>query len=129
MLDALDRGRGSAGRLCYRSDAQTVLQGLLVRNTVADHVVDRGADRLREAFVVERRGDGLLHIDDVVMADAVQLYGGNAGLDVFGDHFQDFGGQFAGDTHFCDVLGGFEGDGHSGSLRALALIIRIAGVL
>ncbi len=92
--------------------------GFVAGDAVAHHVVDRGADRLGEALVVERRGDGLLHVDDIVMADAVQLFGGDAGLDVFGNHFQDFGGQFAGDAHFCDVFGGFEGDGHTGSLRA-----------
>jgi hypothetical protein len=36
------------------------------------------------------------------------LIGGHAGLDVFGNHFQHIGGQFAGDAHACDVFGGFE---------------------
>ncbi len=81
-------------------------------------MVDRGADRLREAFVVERGRDGFLLVDDVVMADAVQLFGGHARLDVVGDHLQHIGGEFAGDTHFGDVLGSLEGNGHTGSLCA-----------
>ncbi|MNP18671.1 hypothetical protein D3C76_1111620 [compost metagenome] len=95
-----------------------ILQRFFVGDAVADHVVDRGADRLREAFVVERGRDGLLLVDDVVVADLVQLIGGNARFDMFSNHFQHIGGQFAGDAHFCDVLGGFEGDGHTGSLCA-----------
>ncbi|MNL21380.1 hypothetical protein D3C87_1426670 [compost metagenome] len=103
-----------------------VFQGLVVRDTMADHVVDRGADRLRVALVVERGRDGLLHVDDVVVADLVQLIGGDARLDMFGNHFQHIGGQFAGDTHASDVLGSFEVDGHTGSLCARRrLLIRI----
>src|SRR3546814_10770389 len=56
----------------------------------------------------------LLHVDDVVVADLVQLIGGHARFDVFGNHFQHIGGQFAGDTHASDVLGGFAVDGHTG---------------
>ncbi|MCY1549930.1 hypothetical protein D9M68_861360 [compost metagenome] len=78
-------------------------------------MVDRGADRLGEALVVERRGNRLLHIDDVVMADAIELFSGDAGLDVFADHFQHVGGQAAGNAHFLDFCGGFDGDGHIGS--------------
>ncbi|MCY1307270.1 hypothetical protein D9M70_571790 [compost metagenome] len=78
-------------------------------------MVDRGADRLGEALVVERRRDRLLHVDDVVVADTVQFVGGDAGLDVFPDHFQHVGGQAAGDAHFFDFLGRLDGDGHGGS--------------
>ncbi|MNT32463.1 hypothetical protein D3C72_1683460 [compost metagenome] len=103
-----------------------ILERLVVRDAVADHVVDRGADRLRVALVVERGRDGLLHVDDVVVADLVQLIGGDARLDMFGNHFQHIGGQFAGDTHASDVLGSFEVDGHTGSLCARRrLLIRI----
>ncbi|MNT27111.1 hypothetical protein D3C72_1627270 [compost metagenome] len=95
-----------------------ILQRFLVRDPVADHVVDRGADGLGEALVVERGRDGLLLVDDVVVANAVEFFGSDARFDMFGNHFQHIGGQFAGDAHFCDVLGGFEGDGHTGSLCA-----------
>ncbi|MNV51669.1 hypothetical protein D3C71_1437250 [compost metagenome] len=95
-----------------------IFERLVVWNAMADHMVDRRADRLWIALVIERGRDGFLLIDDVVVADLVQLIGGNARLDVFGNHFQHIGGQFAGDTHFGDILGGFEGDGHTGSLCA-----------
>jgi hypothetical protein len=39
---------------------------------VADHIVDRGADRAWEALVVQWGRDRALHIDDVLMADAIQ---------------------------------------------------------
>ncbi|GAB0074730.1 hypothetical protein TOC8171_01270 [Pseudomonas syringae] len=38
------------------------------------------------------------------------------GLTWGGDHFQNFGGQTAGDAHLFNVFRGFEGDGHTGSL-------------
>ena len=93
-----------------------VLQRFVTWNPVADHVVDRGADRLGEAFVVQRRWDGALHVDYIVVADLVQGFGGDAGLDVFSDHFQHVGSQFAGDAHASDVFGGFQANGHTGSL-------------
>ncbi len=65
-----------------------------------------------EALVVERCRNGLLHVDDVVVADPVEFAGGDARLDVRPDHAQHLGGQPAGDTHFFDFLGGFDGDGH-----------------
>src|SRR5450830_41005 len=93
-----------------------VFQRLVARNPVADHVVDRGADRLGEALVVQRGRDSLLHVDYIVVADAVQCFGGDAGLDVFGNHFQHVGRQFAGNAHASDVFGGFQGNSHTGSL-------------
>ncbi|MNP65256.1 hypothetical protein D3C76_1608330 [compost metagenome] len=82
---------------------------------MADHMVDRGADRLGEALVVEGRGNGLLHVDDVVVADAVQFLGGHAGFDMLADHLQHFGGQAAGNAHLLDFGGRLDGDGHIGS--------------
>ncbi|MNG99861.1 hypothetical protein D3C79_590410 [compost metagenome] len=90
----------------------TVLERLVVGDAVADHMVDRGADRLRVALVVERCRDGLLDVDDIVVAQAVQLFGGDTGLDVFLDHFQHVGGQAASDAHLLDVFCGLDGDGH-----------------
>lgn len=94
------------------------LQRLLVGDAMADHMVDRGADRLGKALVVQRGGNRLLLVDDIVVADAIQLLGGHAGLDVFADHFQHFGGQAAGDAHLLDIVGRLDGDGHANSLRA-----------
>ncbi|MNN46538.1 hypothetical protein D3C81_1609220 [compost metagenome] len=96
-------------------DDVAILQRFVVGDAVADDVVDRGADRLGEALVVQRRGNGLLHVDDVVVADAVQFVGSDAGLDVFADHFQHFGGQAAGDAHFLDIFRRLDGDGHGSS--------------
>ncbi|RMS02430.1 hypothetical protein ALP75_200820 [Pseudomonas syringae pv. actinidiae] len=93
-----------------------VLELPVAGDAVADHLIDRGADRLGKAFVVQRSRDRLLLVDDVVMADAVQFFGGDARLDMGRDHFQNFGGQAAGDAHLFNVFRGFEGDGHTGSL-------------
>ena len=82
------------------------------RNAVAHHVIDRGAHGLGETAVVQRRGDGLLLVDDEVVAEPVQLFGGHARLDVGADHFQDVGGQAARHTHFLDFFGVLDGDSH-----------------
>ena len=87
-----------------------VLQRPVVRYPVADDVIDRGADRFREAAVVQRRRDGLLHPDDVFVADPVQLVAGDAGADVGRDHLEHLGGQAAGDAHLLDLLGGLDMD-------------------
>src|SRR3546814_6613862 len=64
------------------------LQHFRAGNAVADDVIDRGADRLRErrtsaaAAVVQRCRDAVQRADDVLVADAVQLVGGNARFDV-----------------------------------------------
>ncbi|MNG01284.1 hypothetical protein D3C84_842560 [compost metagenome] len=92
-----------------------ILERLVIGDAMADHVVDRGADRLGEALVVERRGNGLLHVDDVVVADTVQFLGGHAGFDMLADHLQHFGGQAAGNAHLLDFGGRLDGDGHIGS--------------
>ena len=84
----------------------------LVGNPVADHIIHRCAYRLREAPVAQAGGDGVLLVDDVVVADAVQFLGGDPGLDVLADHFQNFGGQAARFAHFRDVFRGFYGDVH-----------------
>src|SRR3546814_18309844 len=60
------------------------LQHFRAGNAVADDVIDRGADRLRErrtsaaAAVVQRCRDAVQRADDVLVADAVKLVGGNA---------------------------------------------------
>ncbi len=50
-------------------------------NAMADDVVDRGADRLRKSLVIQGCGDGLLHLDDIVVANPVDFAGGDAGHD------------------------------------------------
>ncbi len=58
-----------------------VLQLLRARDAVADHMVDRGADRFRKAAIVERRRDGVM-ADDEIVAELVELLGGDAGHDM-----------------------------------------------
>ena len=43
-------------------------------------------------MVIQRRRDGLLGIDYIFMADVVQLFGSDAGLDVGSNHMEDIGG-------------------------------------
>ncbi|MNE77054.1 hypothetical protein D3C80_1733370 [compost metagenome] len=62
------------------------------------------------------------------MAEAVELLGGDAGLDVFLDHFQHVGGQAAGHTHFLDFPGGLDGDGHQLSLAQRACLDKQEGM-
>jgi len=72
------------------------LEDPLTGYAVADLVVDRGADRLGERPVagrriVERRRYGALHLDHVLMAQVVQLAGGNPRAHVGRDEVEDFG--------------------------------------
>ena len=81
-------------------------------NTVADNVVYRGADGFRKAIVIQWGRDGLLHIDDVVVTDFIQLASANSRLNVRANHFQDFGSQFSGYSHFYNVVGCFNMNRH-----------------
>ena len=65
---------------------------------MADHVVDGGADRAREAAVVEGRRDGAA-LDDELMAEPVQFAGGDARLDMRRDEVERFRRQTAGPAH------------------------------
>src|SRR5690606_10189153 len=104
-------------------DDVAVLEGFLVRrNAVADNFVDRGANRLGEAVVIQRRRNHLLHVDHVVVADAIEFAGGDPGYNVGFYHLQHFGGETAGHAQFVDFLGGFYGYGHE---RQLPLIKRL----
>jgi hypothetical protein len=83
---------------------------LVARHSVADLMVDRGADRLRIGpvagwRVVERRGNATLNIDDVVVAErssspvVIPLSRGR-------DVVEHLGREAAGDAHFFDFLRG-----------------------
>src|SRR5699024_7028825 len=76
------------------------------------HVVDRGADGLRKAMVIE---NGRAHselIDDVFMAYPVDFAGSDAGHDMRADHVQNHGGQAADLAHLVLFFGSFDGDAH-----------------
>ena len=95
-------------------DDVAVLQAFVVRDAVAHHMVDRAADGFGETTVVEVRGDGLLHLHDVVVAEAVELVGGDPGFHMLADHVEHLGGEAARFTHFLLLFGGLQGDRHGG---------------
>ena len=66
-------------------DNVALFQDFVIRDAVTNLVVDRGANRLRVWFVairgiVQRRGNGQLHLGDVVMRQLVQGVGGHPSL-------------------------------------------------
>src|SRR5471032_1325744 len=65
------------------------------RDAVADHFVDRSTHGFREAVITDVTGNGLLHIDDVVVAELVEVVGGDPRLDMRRNHRQHLGSQFA----------------------------------
>ena len=80
-------------------------------------MVDRGADRLGVRImdgrrIVERRGDAALHVHHVIVAELIQLVGGDADLHEGGDVIQHFTGQASGDVHLCDLFGILDTDCH-----------------
>jgi hypothetical protein len=90
------------------------LQPLVVRDAVADHVVDRRTDGLREPAIAQVRRHGLLRVDDEIVAPGVQLLGGDPRLDVFRDHVEDVCGEAAGHAHFLLIFRRLDGDVHVG---------------
>ena len=94
-------------------DDVAVLQPPIARDAVADHVVDRRADGLRKAAVVEWGGDRLLLLHDVPVADGVELSGGHPRGHVRLDHLQHLRGEPSGDAHPVDFFGGLDGDRHT----------------
>mmetsp|Transcript_20980 Transcript_20980/g.80928 ORF Transcript_20980/g.80928 Transcript_20980/m.80928 type:complete len:420 (+) Transcript_20980:106-1365(+) len=98
-------------------DDVAVLQRLVVRDAVADLLVDRCADRLGVGDVARRaivqwRGDRLLDVDDVVVGELVELIGRDTRLDMRREHVEHFGCQAPGDAHAGDVGSGLDRDGH-----------------
>src|SRR5262249_4507059 len=64
------------------------LQPLVVRDAVTDHVIHRGADGLGKAAVVQVRRHRALNVDDVVVADPVELFRGYPWHHVLADHVE-----------------------------------------
>ncbi len=75
-----------------------LLQPPLARNAVADLVVDRGADRLRVAAVVEGRRDRAVRADEL-LAQPVELARGDPRLDLGRDHVEHRGREPPGPAH------------------------------
>ena len=92
-------------------DDVAVLQYPLLRDAVADHFVDAGADALGETSVVQRGGHRVLGQGELV-DQAIDVLGGDPRHDVGPDHHQCLGRQLAGRTHLPDFLGAV--DAHAG---------------
>jgi hypothetical protein len=76
----------------------------VVRDAVADHLVERRAQRLRVPAVAERarvRAVG----DQVLVTDPVQLVGGDSGCDMPPDLLEGAGGELPGGPHPLDRSG------------------------
>ena len=58
-------------------------------------------------MIADIRRDRVLFFCDVFKAAPIQLLGGNAGDNLFGDHFQYFCREFSGNAHLFDLLGVF----------------------
>ena len=71
-----------------------------------------GVGVVARGVVVQRRRNGLLNFGDVVVAELVELVGCDTRHHVWGEKVENFGGQFARDTHALCALGVFDGDGH-----------------
>lgn len=84
----------------------------VTRNTMTDHMVDGGAYRFGKTVVVERRRNGSLVVNDVIMAQSVQFAGADSGLYMGSDHLQHFSGQSAGNTHLFDFVWVLDVDAH-----------------
>ena len=88
-------------------DDVAVPQLPLRRNSVADFIVDRGADAFGKSLIVQRSGRRAMR-QDVFVADVVQFLRRHAGLDVRFDHDQHFRRQLAGLPHFVYFFVCFE---------------------
>jgi hypothetical protein len=88
-------------------DDVAVVQLGRVGDAVADDLVDRGAQRLGEAFVAEGRRVGAV-VDEELVPDPVQLVGRHARRDVRRDLGHRLCRDAAGDAHALDRLGVLE---------------------
>src|SRR5215469_5808425 len=97
-MDAIDIGSD------IDVDDVAVANRRVVRDAVADHLVERGAQRLREGPVAQRAGIGTMITEEIV-ADAIQLVGGHAGGHMPADLHQGLGRDPPGYPHALDRLG------------------------
>ena len=68
-----------------------IQQFLVARYAVTHHVIDRDTGGLGKALVIQRGRDRAI-IERELMQNLVELAGGDARLDVWGDHIEGFGG-------------------------------------
>ena len=83
-------------------DDVAVLQSFGAGDAVTDHMIDRGADRFGEAAIIERGGDGLLLVDDIIVAELIKFARGDAAFDPGADLFQHLGREPARHAHLFD---------------------------
>ena len=69
-------------------DDVTILELFFARDAVTNNVVDRRANGLGKTTVVQWGGYGVLSVDNVVVADTVQLPRRRSGLHIFYNHFK-----------------------------------------
>ena len=94
-----------------------IFQDLFIAwDTVADHVINRGADRFWKPLVVERRWNGCLFVDCVIMTDTIEFAGADPRSDVFAHHFQLRSREGTDSAHFVDCFTVFYFNGHGFSL-------------
>ena len=84
--------------------AVSLFQAFVAGNAMTDHVIDRGADGTGKAPVIQRRGNGILLLGDIGMANLVQFAGGHPRPDFGRDHAQHFGRQLPGDPHLLNFV-------------------------
>ena len=84
-------------------DDIALAQRLLVRNAVADDVIDRGAGGFRVAAIMQGRREGAM-VHGELEDQLVQLVGGHAGADVVRQHIQRFRREAASAAHALERL-------------------------
>jgi hypothetical protein len=92
-------------------DDVAVLDGLLVGDAVADHVVDRRADALREASVVQRCRPRAAP-DRVLVNERVDLVRRHSCPELLADEHQRLGRHPARDAHRLDLPRALDLDRH-----------------
>jgi hypothetical protein len=90
-------------------DDVALAQRLLIRDAVADHVIDRGAGRLAVAAVHQRGGNRVVRHREVEH-QAVDLLGRHAGAHLAGQHVEAFGGEPPGLPHTFEGTGAVQLD-------------------
>lgn len=90
------------------------------RNAVADDFVFRGTNTLRKAVIIQRRWNRVA-LDDVLVAQLIDVFSAHARLELVFNEAQSLRGQQAGLTHKFDFTGRFNAN-HARNITDLDLI-------
>ena len=71
---------------------------------MTDLMIECCAYRAWKATIIERRRNGALSIDNILMTNVIQRLRGDPGLYVRFDHLQDLRRQTTGHTHLVDFF-------------------------